>query len=243
MIISLLIDLIVGSSTFIKSKDLQSTDIDSDDTMLLYTITQDSPAGHLQYVKGGNSELISSKGPIRTFLQSDINSGYIQYIHQPGEMTGVVLFKFDVEDSDGNKLIDQDFFITIIGMSDLHFAVCFFLLVFFWTVKLCMYTHFLENPFQANIPVLAKYNSIIIILFFLFSEDRHPPQVVASRELVVREGSSARLTSEFLSYTDVDSEPASLQYFLVSAPRLGHLELTANPGIEIISVYNFFTMH
>lgn len=111
----MLIDLFIGSSTFIKSKDLQSTDIDSEDSMLLYTITQDSPAGHLQYVKGGHSELISSKGPIRTFLQSDINSGYIQYVHQSGEMTGVVLFKFDVEDSEGNKLIDQDFFITVIG--------------------------------------------------------------------------------------------------------------------------------
>lgn len=105
-----------GSLTFIKSKDLQSTDIDSDDSMLLFTITQDTPAGHLQFVKGGNSELISSKGPIKTFLQSDINSGYIQFVHQSGEMTGVVLFKFDVEDSEGNKLMDQDFFITIIGI-------------------------------------------------------------------------------------------------------------------------------
>lgn len=66
--------------------------------------------------------------------------------------------------------------------------------------------------------------------------------MVASKELVVREGSSARLTSEFLSYTDVDSEPASLQYFLVSAPHLGHLELTGNPGIEIIGVYKLCTM-
>lgn len=238
MIISLLIDLIVGSSTFIKSKDLQSTDIDSDDSMLLYTITQDSPAGHLQYVKGGNSELISSKGPIRTFLQSDINSGYIQYVHQSGEMTGVVLFKFDVEDSDGNKLIDQDFFITVIGMSDFHFAKCFFLLVLFWTVNvsfLAVYVYSLSRKsFPPNI-VLAQYNSIVVMLF-LFSEDRHPPQVVASRELVVREGSSARLTSEFLSYTDVDSEPASLQYFLVSAPHLGHLELTGNPGMRILRI-------
>ena len=90
--------------------------------MLLFTITQDTPAGHLQFVKGGNSELISSKGPIKTFLQSDINSGYIQFVHQSGEMTGVVLFKFDVEDSEGNKLIDQDFFITIIGMQILYYA-------------------------------------------------------------------------------------------------------------------------
>lgn len=106
---------LAGSITFIKSKDLQSTDIDSEDSMLLYTVTQDTTAGHLQFVKGGHSALISSKGPIKTFLQSDINSGYIQFVHQAGEMTGVVLFKFDVEDSDNNKLIDQDFFITIIG--------------------------------------------------------------------------------------------------------------------------------
>lgn len=122
----MLIDLFIGSSTFIKSKDLQSTDIDSEDSMLLYTITQDSPAGHLQYVKGGHSERISSKGPIRTFLQSDINSGYIQYVHQSGEMTGVVLFKFDVEDSEGNKLIDQDFFITVIGKGVFRMTIFLF---------------------------------------------------------------------------------------------------------------------
>lgn len=140
MIISLLINLIVGSSTFIKSKDLQSTDIDSEDSMLLYTITQDSPAGHLQYVKGGHSERISSKGPIRTFLQSDINSGYIQYVHQSGEMTGVVLFKFDVEDSEGNKLIDQDFFITVIGKGVFRMTILLFFSQFVIVSYLAVYS-------------------------------------------------------------------------------------------------------
>lgn len=54
--------------------------------------------------------------------------------------------------------------------------------------------------------------------------------MLANQELVVSEGSEAKITTEFLSFTDVDSEPGSLQYFLLSAPILGRLELTDNPG-------------
>lgn len=69
-----------------------------------------------------------------------------------------------------------------------------------------------------------------------FPEDRIPPQMVANRELVVSEGAEAKVTTDFLSFTDVDSEPGSLQYFLLSAPLLGHLELTENPGTTELSV-------
>lgn len=102
----MLIDLFIGLFIFIKFKDFQFTDIDSEDFMLLYIIIQDFLVGYLQYVKGGYFELIFFKGLIRIFLQFDINSGYIQYVYQLGEMIGVVLFKFDVEDSEGNKFID-----------------------------------------------------------------------------------------------------------------------------------------
>ena len=37
------------------------------------------------------------------------------YVHEVGELTGTLLFKFMLSDTAGNDLIDQDFFITVMG--------------------------------------------------------------------------------------------------------------------------------
>ncbi|XP_069123568.1 extracellular matrix organizing protein FRAS1-like [Argopecten irradians] len=169
-----------GSITPIKSKDLQATDIDSNDARIKYTIKRDPTSGRLRLNRSGNPEpqTVSVHGPIRHFYQADIDNGLLEYQNMAGETTGVITFKFDVSDPEGNPLIDQIFYITVL-------------------------------------------------------EDRIPPQMLANRELVVSEGAEVKITTDNLSFTDVDSEPGSLQYFLLSAPLLGHLELTDNPGVPI----------
>ena len=67
-----------------------------------------------------------------------------------------------------------------------------------------------------------------------------PPKLIANKEMIIPEGSKVKITTEFLSFTDEDSEPRLLHYYLLTAPSLGHLELTGNPGI--IKMSNGFCM-
>lgn len=48
-------------------------------------------------------------------LPISLLTGHIEYMHEVGEMTGTLLFKFKLSDTEGNELIDQDFFITVMG--------------------------------------------------------------------------------------------------------------------------------
>ncbi|XP_033757797.1 extracellular matrix protein FRAS1-like [Pecten maximus] len=171
---------VLRSITPIKSKDLQATDIDSNDARIKYTIKRDPTSGRLRLNRSGNPDpqTVSIHGPIHHFYQADIDNGLLEYQNMAGETTGVITFKFDVSDPEGNPLIDQIFYITVL-------------------------------------------------------EDRIPPQMLANKELVVSEGAEVKITTDNLSFTDVDSEPGTLQYFLLSAPLLGHLELTDNPGVPI----------
>lgn len=43
--------------------------------------------------------------------------GHVEYRHVRGETTGNIVFKFTASDLEGNDLIDQDFYITILGKS------------------------------------------------------------------------------------------------------------------------------
>ncbi|KAK3090989.1 hypothetical protein FSP39_016284, partial [Pinctada imbricata] len=167
-----------GSSTPIKSQDLQATDLDSDDSQIKFTIKRDVTAGELIINKGNNPQTIALNGPVQSFKQFDINNGYISYVHHSGQQAGVVTFKFDVEDPEGNQLIDQIFYITVL-------------------------------------------------------EDRTPPQASSLKTLIVREDGYAKITTEFLSFTDTDSDPGNLRYFLITAPKLGHLELTGQDGVPV----------
>lgn len=43
--------------------------------------------------------------------------GYVQYKHKKGESGGSFALKFDVVDTEDNALIDQSFYISILGKS------------------------------------------------------------------------------------------------------------------------------
>lgn len=43
-------------------------------------------------------------------------AGLLQYSHEKGEKGGSLSFKFNLVDPEGNKLIDQSFFISVLGM-------------------------------------------------------------------------------------------------------------------------------
>lgn len=50
---------------------------------------------------------------------------------------------------------------------------------------------------------------------------------------MVREGGKTTITTEYLSFTDDDTEPASLSYLVLQPPRLGYIQLTNEPGLFI----------
>ncbi|TKS77877.1 Extracellular matrix protein FRAS1 [Collichthys lucidus] len=108
------LQLPAGSSSKITEQNLKGTDIDSDTLKLRYVLTKDLPTGKLQLNKNGRVEKISVKGPVQSFTQDDVNKGLLQYSHEKGEKGGSLSFKFNLVDPEGNKLIDQSFFISVL---------------------------------------------------------------------------------------------------------------------------------
>uniref|UniRef100_A0A4W4DQF0 VWFC domain-containing protein n=1 Tax=Electrophorus electricus TaxID=8005 RepID=A0A4W4DQF0_ELEEL len=108
------LQLAAGSSSKITEQQLRGTDMDSDDLKLRFTLTQDLGTGTLQLTKGWSKVQISAKGPIKSFTQEDINKGFVTYVHEKGENRGSLSFKFNLEDPEGNKVIDESFFISIL---------------------------------------------------------------------------------------------------------------------------------
>ncbi|KAM4706664.1 extracellular matrix organizing protein FRAS1 [Discoglossus pictus] len=103
-----------GSTAAITDQHLKGADIDSDDAKLRFFLKKDPAVGRLQMSKNNNLVQISVKGPVSSFTQMDINKGYVEYKHLKGEPGGSFAFKFDVVDSEDNKLIDQSFYISIL---------------------------------------------------------------------------------------------------------------------------------
>ena len=56
-----------------------------------------------------------------------------------------------------------------------------------------------------------------------------PPEVLANKEMAVMEGSARKITTEFLSATDADSEPADLVFTVTQRPMLGHIAFADDP--------------
>ena len=54
---------------------------------------------------------------------------------------------------------------------------------------------------------------------------------MSNKELVVTEGGKTTITTEYLSFTDDDTEPASLLYIVLQPPEFGHLEHSLGPGM------------
>ncbi|XP_056274598.1 extracellular matrix protein FRAS1 [Pseudoliparis swirei] len=108
------LQLPAGSSSKVTEQNLKGSDVDSDSLKLRYVLTRDPPAGKLQLSKSGRVEKISVKGPVKSFTQDDVNRGLLQYSHEKGEKGGSLSFKFNLVDPEGNKLIDQSFFISVL---------------------------------------------------------------------------------------------------------------------------------
>ncbi|KAM3867993.1 extracellular matrix organizing protein FRAS1 [Diretmus argenteus] len=106
--------LAAGSSSKITEQNLKGTDIDSDSLKLRYILTKDPPAGRLQVSRSGRPERVSVKGPVQSFTQEDVGKGLLEYSHDKGEKGGSLSFKFNLVDPEGNKLIDQSFFISVL---------------------------------------------------------------------------------------------------------------------------------
>ncbi|ELW63934.1 Extracellular matrix protein FRAS1 [Tupaia chinensis] len=66
-------------------------------------------------------------------------------------------------------------------------------------------------------------------------EDKAPPVIITNKGLVLDENSVRKITTQQLSATDQDSEPAELTYRITRQPQLGRLEHAASPGIQISS--------
>ncbi|CAG09631.1 unnamed protein product, partial [Tetraodon nigroviridis] len=108
------LQLPAGTSSKITEQNLKGTDIDSDNLRLRYILTKDPPSGQIQLSRNGAMEKVSVKGPVQSFTQDDVNKGLLQYSHEKGQAGGSLSFKFNLVDPEGNKLIDQSFFISVL---------------------------------------------------------------------------------------------------------------------------------
>ncbi|XP_052358041.1 extracellular matrix organizing protein FRAS1-like [Oncorhynchus keta] len=110
------LQLAAGSAAKITEQNLKGSDSDSDSLKLRYILTKDLPLGRLQLSKegGGGQDKMSVKGPVKSFTQEEVNKGLLEYSHEKGEKGGSVSFKFNLVDPEGNKLIDQSFFISVL---------------------------------------------------------------------------------------------------------------------------------
>lgn len=48
--------------------------------------------------------------------------GHVEYIHEKGESGGSFSFKFNLVDPEGNRVIDQSFFISVLGEPRIYFG-------------------------------------------------------------------------------------------------------------------------
>lgn len=60
-----------------------------------------------------NACLLTPAGLSSSFSSS--SAGLLQFIHEKGQKGGSLSFKFNLVDPEGNKLIDQSFFISVLG--------------------------------------------------------------------------------------------------------------------------------
>ncbi|KAM6930976.1 extracellular matrix organizing protein FRAS1 [Xenentodon cancila] len=108
------LQLPAGSSSKITEQNLKASDIDSDNLKLRYVLTKDLPVGELQLSRSSRVEKVSVRGPAQSFTQEDVSKGLLQFSHEKGEKGGSLSFKFNLVDPEGNKLIDQSFFISVL---------------------------------------------------------------------------------------------------------------------------------
>uniref|UniRef100_A0AAY4BT87 VWFC domain-containing protein n=1 Tax=Denticeps clupeoides TaxID=299321 RepID=A0AAY4BT87_9TELE len=108
------LQITAGSSSKITNVQLKATDEDSDNLKLRFTLTKDPGTGQLHLLRGVGQVHISTKGAVQSFTQEDINKGLLEFSHQKGQPGGSFTFKFNLEDPEGNQVIDQSFHITVL---------------------------------------------------------------------------------------------------------------------------------
>ncbi|KAM6136377.1 LOW QUALITY PROTEIN: FRAS1-related extracellular matrix protein 3 [Phoenicopterus ruber ruber] len=107
----------IGKSKVLSSRDLKATDIDSEDKSLVYVIRLAPVQDFLQHLNR-QGEVLCNITQGTNFTQDDLDQGFIRYVHTG--LRGVRdLIKFDVTDGI-NTLIDRYFYITI-GSIDMVF--------------------------------------------------------------------------------------------------------------------------
>ncbi|XP_038060993.1 extracellular matrix protein FRAS1-like [Patiria miniata] len=105
----------IGSTTPITNYDLRAEDVDSENMQLIYTLTAEPTVGQLQFLRNGENVVrLTVNGAMSSFTQTDIDNGYIRYVHDLIEAAGTAVFKFTLSDPEGNELIDQSFLITVL---------------------------------------------------------------------------------------------------------------------------------
>ena len=109
------LDVERGQTTTVTSDDLASTDLDSEDANITFTVSRVPSYGFLQR-KTGDHIANFTRG--MAFQQWEIQAGNIQYTHTGRE--GVRdLIKFDVTDGI-NPLIDRYFYVNIDGIDNIY---------------------------------------------------------------------------------------------------------------------------
>uniref|UniRef100_A0A3B3RJD3 Fraser extracellular matrix complex subunit 1 n=1 Tax=Paramormyrops kingsleyae TaxID=1676925 RepID=A0A3B3RJD3_9TELE len=116
MIVNRGLQLTTGSKAKITDQHLRGSG-----SNLTYIMTKDPSFGMLHLSKNGNLTEISSKGPVKSFTQEDINKGSVEYVHGKEEEGGNFTFKFNLRDSEGKKLTEQSFLISVLGMYQFSF--------------------------------------------------------------------------------------------------------------------------
>ncbi|KAG7271527.1 hypothetical protein CRUP_007516 [Coryphaenoides rupestris] len=207
---------VVGEGLRLRSlrAELKGSDIDSDPLKLSYVLTSDPAAGTLLL----NKKKLSVKGLAHSFTQEDVNKGRLQFSHSREETGGSLSFKFNLVDPEGNKLIDQSFFISGLVLDEN-------------TVKK-LTTLQLSASDQDSQPsellfTITKQPDLGRLELAANPVDDSLPwlQVPGMR---VQEGVRKTITEFELKATDADTEAESIVFTVVQAPRHGSIERTAS---------------
>ncbi|XP_064918597.1 extracellular matrix organizing protein FRAS1 isoform X3 [Columba livia] len=108
------LQLPAGSAAHLTEQHLEASAVDSDDTRIRFVMKRDPSVGQLQLAQTDELVRISAKGPVKSFTQADVNKGQVLYSHKKGDPGGNFTFLFDVIDADGDKLMDQSFYISVL---------------------------------------------------------------------------------------------------------------------------------
>ncbi|XP_025062352.1 extracellular matrix protein FRAS1 isoform X12 [Alligator sinensis] len=219
------LQLPAGSVARITDQHLKAADIDSDDLKLRYVMKKDPSSGRLQLTKIDNLVQISVKGPVKSFTQVDINKGQVEYSHEKGEPGGSFAFNFDVIDAEGNKLMDQSFYISVLGTRISSFSQADL------ASRSIQYIHTSEVERHSDsftFSVSDGVNEVSQTFDITINPVDDSLPVVQNPGMRVQEGVRKTITEFELKATDADTEAELVTFTIVQPPRHGVVERTHN---------------